>query len=100
MPGHSCLKQENQFGIHELIIVGYVEADNLLALEMTLKSSRQFLTMNAFHHKNDLSPNQQLGCHRNVRVLTQACGSYIQIGAGRENLLRRRAAKTIFTTEE
>jgi hypothetical protein len=49
-------EQSHQLRIHELVVVGNVEANDTLALQMRAKLTGQLAAMSFFHDENDVGP--------------------------------------------
>ena len=56
MSGHTRLKQPDQIGVHEIIVIWNIKADHALAFEMFLKLRGKLIAMRFFHYKNDIRP--------------------------------------------
>lgn len=92
MPHHACLEQSNQAGVHELIFIWDIEANDPLALQRTVEPLLELVTMRPLHNYDEVCPLNQFGCQRVAGVVVGSGGHDLNIGSLRENLFRGRAA--------
>lgn len=64
VPAHLCFKQSHQFRLHELIIIGYIEADHVSARQRRPKVPLQLGPMRLLHDEDHVGPRDEFGRER------------------------------------
>lgn len=80
MRPHLLLQQRHQFGLHEGVVVGDVEADDAGALQMGLEAALEFGAVGALHDEDDVGPFDQFGGAFLLRIGGQAGGGGLDTG--------------------
>jgi hypothetical protein len=92
---HARLKQTNQLGVHEFILIRNIKANHTFVFKKFPKFFGELVAMCFFHHKNDICP-LKLFCRKLLfRVRIQACGIRFHIEPSGKDVFRRWAAKFV-----
>lgn len=94
------LEQRDEFRIHEPKVVRDVQADDSLSAKVSLEARCELGLVARLHDENEVCPCKKLGCHRDVRIRSQAGRSGLYARPVGEDLLGSRAAKAIATADE
>ena len=81
MSPHLLLQQGDQLGLHEIVVVGDVEADDALALQVFPEAALEFGAVGALHDEDDVGPGEVVGRDRLLRIGRQAGGGGLDAGA-------------------
>ena len=68
MARNLAVQQGNQPRIHERIIIGNVEANDVRTAQVLLKPLLQFAAVAAFHHENQIGFFNHVARYRIIRV--------------------------------
>lgn len=71
MPPHSLFQQCDQFGLHEIVVVGDIQADDAGPLQMGLEAVLEFGAVRTLHDEDDVGPVEVVGGDRLVRIRCQ-----------------------------
>ena len=77
---HLLLQQRHQFGLHEGVVVGDVEADDAGALQMGLEAALELGPVGALHDEDDVGPFHQFGGAFLLRIRCQPGGGGLDAG--------------------
>ena len=100
MRPHPLLQQRDQFRLHEVVVVGDVEADDALALQPAAEAALEPGAVGAFHDEDQVGPVEVVGRCRLLRIGRQAGGGGLDAGAGGEDALGRGGAEAVAGAEE
>ncbi|MCS6625644.1 hypothetical protein N0B44_22275 [Roseibacterium beibuensis] len=81
MRPHLLLQQRHQFGLHEGVIVGDVEADDAPALQVFAEAALEFGAVGALHDEDQVGLVEVVGRDRLLRIGRQAGGGGLDAGA-------------------
>ena len=98
--GDLLLQQRCQFGLHEPVVVGDVEADDALALQVGLEAALEFGAVGALHDEDEVGLVEVVGRDRLLRIGRQAGGGGLDAGARGEDALGRGRAEAVAGAEE
>ena len=90
----------DQFGLHEGVVVGDVEADDALATQPVAEAAVQLRAMRPFHHEDDVGPVDVVGVHDLLRIRRQPRRRRLQARPTGEHPLGRRRAQAVTGAEE
>lgn len=99
-PPHPLLQQRRQLGLQEIVVVGDLEADDPLALQMGPETALEFGAVGALHDEDDVGLVEVVGRDRLLRIGRQAGGGGLDAGARGEDVLRRGGAAAVAGAEE
>ena len=88
-------QQRNKLRLHECVLVGNIEADHALAVQVALEPGREPRLVLLFHHEDDLGPVQLLGRERHIGVRAEPGRVGFDAGPACEDLFRGRAAQAV-----
>ena len=100
MRPHLPLQQRHQFGLHEIVVVRDVEAEDAGAFEPGFEAALQPGAVGALHDEDQVGPFDQFGGALLLRIRGQAGGGGLDAGAGREDALGRGGAEAVAGAEE
>ena len=100
MRPHPLLQQGCQFGLHEIVVVGDVEADDPLALQAPPEAALEFGAVGALHDEDEVGLVEVVGRDRLLRIGRQAGGGGLDAGAAGEDPLGRGGAEAVAGAEE
>ena len=86
--------------IHELIVVGNVEADNPFAIQAGAEFPVQLVAVGLLHDEYDVGPFDLFSRQQHVRAVRDACRVGFDARPGRKDLFGRRAAEAIGAADE
>src|SRR5215217_4668963 len=97
--GDLGLEKANQGFVHELIVVGNVEADDT-GLEVPFEAFLKPVPVRFLHHEDRVRPGDEFGRRRVLRVVVEPGRGDLDAFMRREDLLRRGAAKPVLAAQE
>lgn len=100
MHPHPRFQQGYQFGLHEGVVVGDVEADDAGGLQVAAKAGLEAAAVDRLHDEDQVGPVQMLGRQGLVRIGGQAGGGGLDARPVGKHPLRRGGAQAIAGTEE
>lgn len=80
MRSHPLLQQRHQFGLHEGVVVGDVEADDAGAFQLGFEATLQPGALGALHDEDQVGPVDQFGGALLLRIGGQAGGGSLDAG--------------------
>jgi hypothetical protein len=98
--GHLGPEQGNEVRRHVLEVVRDIEANDLGTVQGGLEPARELGAMRSLHAKDGVSPLEQLGCHRVIRVGVDSGGRGLDARPVSEDVFRRRTAKPVLAADE
>jgi hypothetical protein len=97
---HPLLQQRDQFRLHEVVVVGDVEADDALVLQPAAQAAPEPGAVGALHDEDEVCPVEVVGRHRLLRIGRQAGGGGLDAGTAGEDPLGRGGAEAVAGAEE
>lgn len=74
------LQQRHQLGLHEIVVVGDVEADDALALQVFPEAALELGAVGALHDEDQVGLVEVVGGERLLRIGRQAGGGGLDAG--------------------
>ena len=93
-------QKPDEFGLHKVVVVRYVETDHAPAPESRPEAPLQLTAVHLLHDEDHVGPPYQLGRERVVGVVVSARRVHLQVLPAREHLLGGGAAQPILAAHE
>ncbi len=100
MSCHARFQEPDQFGVHELIVIRYIETYNALAAERTTEALLNLAPVNPLHDDDAIRPFDEIIGQRLLCVIVGAGRRDLNILSSREKLLSRWTSQPILTAYE
>lgn len=100
MRPHPLLQQGDQFGLHEGVVVGDVEADDAGVFQMRPEPALEPGPVSALHDEDDVGPVEMVGRDLFLGVGRQSGGGGLDAWVMGEHLLGRWRAEAVAGAEE
>ena len=93
------LQQASKGFVHEVVFVGYIEADNARS-QVRLEPFLKPVPVRPFHDEDHICPRYQLRRGWVLRVVVETSRGYFDAGMKGKYLFSRRATKPILAAQE
>lgn len=100
MPPHPLFQQGDQLGLHEIVVVGDVQAYDAGPLQMGLEPALEFGAVRALHDEDDVGPFEVVGRHQLLCIRSQAGRGGFHARPRPEHPLGRGGAEAVAGAEE